>query len=369
MNFPRIEHIDDVLPHIEGRDEFKVMERDECTTIDYVYQSPKTFSHPILRECRGIKFCNETGRIIARPFQKFFNLGEKPSEERGRDFDEAQVWEKADGSLLHFIFYQGKLRACTKAGITDVSLKAEKELELSDKFFKVMGSLTRLGYTPCFEYVSPNNRIVVRYEEPSLKLLVIRHNTSGDYLDVNLRMYAEVLGVEVAERFPSFRLSTIKEWKDREGVVLAWPDGYRLKVKADDYVLRHRVKDDITREHRLMEIVLNESVDDLVGVVDAHDYEVVLSYQKYVLGGVQASVSRLNSMLDSFKGMERKDVAKLVAKHPKPLQSVFWQCYSGKDAREALVEFLLKKTNKQTSLDMVRVLFDNDVSEALNQTK
>lgn len=363
MNFPRIEHIDDVLPHIEGRKEFKVMVRPEATTIDYVLQTPETFSHPILKECRGIKFCNETGEIIARPFQKFMNLGEKPDEEVGRDFSEAEVWEKRDGSLLHYITFNGEVRACTKAGITDVSTQAESELQLPESTLVRIGVMLGQGFTPCFEYTSPNNRIVVKYARPKITLLAVRDNVTGNYLDVNeASMY---LNIDVTRAFKVFSLQDVRAWTELEGVVLAWPDGYRLKVKADDYVLRHRVKDDMSREHRLMEIILNDSIDDLVGVVDGEDYERILAYQKYVRGGLEVTTSRLNSMLESFAGMERKGVAKLVQKHTKPVQSVFWQCYGGKGVRESLEGFILKKSNKQVNLNSVRVLFDTDVQNVL----
>ena len=79
--FPRIETINDVLPAIEGRDEFIVAEREHYTIVNYVVSMPDTFpvintvqliqnfdvSEPIFetrddryaairRECRGIVF-------------------------------------------------------------------------------------------------------------------------------------------------------------------------------------------------------------------------------------------------------------------------------------------------------------------------
>jgi len=357
MNFPIINNINEVLPHLEGRKEFKVTVRDECTTIDYVFQEPTTFELPILKECRGLKFCNTTGEVIARPFQKFFNLGEKPDEEKGRDYSSAQVWEKVDGSLLHFILHNGEVRACTKAGITDVSKQAEDELNLSPEFLLGGGNYLDMGFTPCFEYTSPNNRIVVRYKEAKLVLLAVRDNLTGEYL-TDIKHIASKLGIEATKQYKEFTLQAVREWKEREGVVLVWRDGYRLKVKADDYVLRHRVKDDVSREHRLLEIILNDGVDDLVGIVDDEDYQRILTFQQSVLQGLEITVKSVDEMLDKTSGMERKDVAGVVKQCNKPFQTVFWLSYDGKDPREVLVGYLLKNVNKQVNVDKVRGLYE-----------
>ncbi len=76
MTYPTIHHIDDVLPHIAGRSEFVVAERDGYTAIDYNFALADTFDDPMRLECRGIKF-DADGKILARPFQKFFNIGER----------------------------------------------------------------------------------------------------------------------------------------------------------------------------------------------------------------------------------------------------------------------------------------------------
>ena len=89
LTFPTFNHIDDVIPHIEGWDEFKVMDKGWYTVINYVVAFEETFSYDshdgsdsylntnIRRECRGLIFDNETGNLISRPYHKFFNAGER----------------------------------------------------------------------------------------------------------------------------------------------------------------------------------------------------------------------------------------------------------------------------------------------------
>ncbi|CAO4143290.1 hypothetical protein [Methylorubrum extorquens] len=76
MSFPKIEHIDDVTPHVSFDKGFVVSRRPDHTVIDYVFALPETFDTPIARECRGLKF-DRDGLLIGRPFHKFFNLGER----------------------------------------------------------------------------------------------------------------------------------------------------------------------------------------------------------------------------------------------------------------------------------------------------
>ena len=79
-----INHIDDVWPFVEHKDEIILIDKGSYTVLDYVYQDENTFDVPQAMECRGIKF-NADGTVLARPFAKFFNYGERgtdlPSQE------------------------------------------------------------------------------------------------------------------------------------------------------------------------------------------------------------------------------------------------------------------------------------------------
>ena len=106
--FPVINHIDDVLPHIEGDESFVVIDKGDYTLIDYVLEMSSTFpplkdslSAAIRRECRGICF-DKSGKIIRRPFNKFFNVGQK-EETLVQNMDWSiphTVMDKRDGSMI-----------------------------------------------------------------------------------------------------------------------------------------------------------------------------------------------------------------------------------------------------------------------------
>jgi tRNA splicing ligase len=106
-DFPQINNINDVLPHISGKDEFRVMEKDWYTVVNYAVAFGETFQwnendpvgSAIRRECRGLIFDGETGNLISRPYHKFFNVGEKDETQLHKiNLNEPHVvLEKLDG--------------------------------------------------------------------------------------------------------------------------------------------------------------------------------------------------------------------------------------------------------------------------------
>ena len=190
--FPTIRHIDDVLPHIEGRSEFIVAEREYGTIINYVVQTQHTFDTDendpggaIRRECRGLKFL-KNGEIAARPFHKFFNVGERiETQPHLIDLTSPHfIEEKRDGSMLHPMIVDGYVRWMTKMGITDVSMLAEEYIAKNTKYKAFAIWCITEGLTPIFEWTSPNNKIVLAYEKDELTLLSVRENVSGKYLNI-----------------------------------------------------------------------------------------------------------------------------------------------------------------------------------------
>jgi hypothetical protein len=200
--FPTIKTIDDVLPAIEGRDEFIVAERDYATIVNYVVMKPDTFdidlndtveNHGefvpkglIRRECRGLMFA-PNGEIMSRSVHKFRNIGEcEETMPYNIDFSEPhQTFFKEDGSMVRPFKVGNHIRWGTKMGLSDVALLAEEYVASTPKYTKCAQYCIERNLTPVFEFVGPNNRIVVDYPEQSMILLAIRENFSGRYLDIH----------------------------------------------------------------------------------------------------------------------------------------------------------------------------------------
>jgi RNA ligase len=193
-NFPIINNIDDVLPHIKGRDEFYVAEKDGYTVINYAVELPDTFaidaSNPLTgamrRECRGLIF-NEKGLIASRAFHKFPNIGQW-SESRIENVDLSKphvIMDKLDGSMIRPFYAKGKLLWGTKMGTTEVADKALAFVNRNSNYISFAVWALGNGFTPIFEYTSPDNRIVLEYEFDNLMLLAVRNMVTGDYVNLH----------------------------------------------------------------------------------------------------------------------------------------------------------------------------------------
>lgn len=306
--FPIIKTINDVLPAIEGRDEFIVAEREGYKVINYNVGYEDTFTIDendvmenygrlipkgvMRRECRGIIFYPD-GRLMSRPFDKFFNVGER-EETQVRNIDLSQphvIMEKMDGSMIRPIRVNGEVRLATKMGITDTSIAAEQYLQSLDKerYAKIIAYLdTKLksGMTPLMEFVAPDNRIVIEYNEPDLVLLAVRDNYSGSYYDVNdlesvsfnstlslVPMYGAVEG-----SFEDY-IARQREAEGREGDIICFASGHRLKIKNDWYVRIHKVKDKIRTDRHILALVLENEIDDVMPHLDENDFERVRKFE------------------------------------------------------------------------------------------
>lgn len=201
--FPEIRTIDDVLPHIKDAEEFIVAEKDYGTIINYAVATEDTFPpvkvaggdakmraarslrNAIRRECRGIIFYPD-GRIMSRPLHKWFNVGER-EETLPRNINWSQshtIFEKLDGSMIRPVVVDGYIRWGTKMGVTEVSMNAEQYVSEHPRYSEFASWAVDNNLTPVFEWCSRKNRIVLDYPQDQLILLAVRHNISGEYLNV-----------------------------------------------------------------------------------------------------------------------------------------------------------------------------------------
>lgn len=291
--FPEIRTIQDVLPHIEGREEFIVAEREGYTVINYVVAMADTFDMTgpddlggaIRREARGLIF-DAGGNLMSRPFHKFFNVNER-AETQTYEIDMSQphvIMEKMDGSMIRPILVDGYLRLATKMGVTNVAMDAEAWLAAKDDRYKGwLLHCIKNGITPIFEWVSPFNQIVIAYEEADLVLLACRDNITGEYSMPN---YQDGCPFTIVPRYGSMD-GNIIEYIDRqrgkegrEGDIIRFADGHMLKIKNDWYVRIHKTIDRITFDRNIVDLIVNEEVDDVIPMLPTVQVDRIRDFEK-----------------------------------------------------------------------------------------
>ena len=379
-DFPEIKHIDDVIPHIEDRPEFKVMVKDWYTVVNYMVAFDDTFSlirershynMKIRRECRGLIFDTATGNLISRPYHKFFNAGEREETAINKInlYEPHVVLEKLDGSMIRPIPTKEGFRLGTKAGVTDVAMNAEYFIADKKHYSQFIHKCFQRNITPIFEWCSRKNRIVVDYPEDQLILTAMRYVSDGNYVHYDaMKNYASARDIPVVKAVDGLAVQNIdlfvkqvREWDDGEGVVLRFDNGHMVKVKADEYVLRHKSKDQISQEKNVLQVILDDSVDDVVPLLTPDDATRLKAFQ----GVFWASVVDLCIDMDHLfqigtkKYPDKKDFAvEYVQKEIPPMYApIMYAMKGGKGSRSTIVDMINKSLSTQTKIDQNRWLF------------
>lgn len=368
MIFPSIEHIDDVLPAIEGRSEFRVIRAPEVVSVDYTFVLPDSFDCPIRRECRGIKFSPTSGDIVARPLHKFFNMGEKPETSYANVMASGidAVMDKRDGSMVH-TFRSGpdSWFFATRAGATPHAAEAAKLAQTYPYFRDLMEWCGDQDVTPIFEWTSPENRIVLRYSKPELTLLALRGIVSGEYWpQEDIDTVAENFGIPAVENIPypatrDFDPLAVKNETGREGYVLRLYSGDMVKVKTEEYVLMHRTKDATRSEKDVLALCLDGKLDDALPLLDESDAYRLRVYDAAVAQLVARLVSKVVDTKRFFAGATRKLFASYVSRELDPiLRGPAFKAWDGADPSGAVIASLrgVTKTSRATSEAMNRLI-------------
>ncbi|MAZ17937.1 MAG: hypothetical protein CL535_16605 [Ahrensia sp.] len=366
MTHPTITHIDDVLPSVKDRTDFVVVDKGDYTVIDYVYALPDSFDDPIRRECRGIKFARD-GSILARPFHKFFNIGEREETQPAAiDFNEPHsVTEKLDGTMIHAAFVNGVGCFMTRMGRTDHALRAERHFTRAIERECAILMHGEHPATPIFEWTAPDNRIVVRYEESALTLLAIRRNEDGHYYPrAVVEDWAKDMGIpHVAHHTQRHNsaadfLAYARAIQGAEGFVVRFDSGLWVKAKGEDYVLKHRAKDSIMHEKNILALVLSGGIDDVLPLLDDADADAVREYATAVELGIAEQAEALWAIIaDNDNGYDRKTFATtVVPRLHQSLRPLAFQIYDGVAPRQAITERLAANCNSQTQVDAYRPL-------------
>ncbi|TKK84665.1 2'-5' RNA ligase [Herbidospora galbida] len=192
---------------------------------------------PAVRASRGLIIDN-TGRVIARPFPKFFNHNEAHAPSI-HPANTVRVTDKLDGSLGVIYVWEGETYIATRGSFVSAqAIHATKVLREKYPTFRPPD-----GVTVLVEIVYPQNRIVVDYGAlDDLILLGAVANFSG--LIFSQEAIPEWTG-PVAATLPADTFADALALVDRQNaegvVVLDLFSNQQVKIKQQDYVAKHRI--------------------------------------------------------------------------------------------------------------------------------
>ena len=172
-----------------------------------------------------------------------------------------QMISKIDGSTLIISKYKGELIARTRGTADAFMLGNGNEINLLRKKYPTAFNWTEdtLDFSLIFEWVTPNNKIVIEYGEVDMYLTgIIEHGPYRMMKQADLDLTAKQLGFKRPEVF-SFdsvkeMLEEVSLFEGKEGVCVYCNRGQDIrKVKGEWYLALHRMKDELGSIKRVID--------------------------------------------------------------------------------------------------------------------
>lgn len=272
---------------------------DNMVLLDYnQIDSPKT--HPFVIECRSLILSLDKFDLISMKFPRFFNYGEAPELVADFDYSQAVVLEKADGSLIgvyfnpHTMRWEISTRGMAKAEGEHIMGGTFRQRVLAAfgyasevEFQKMFSQIADAEYTYIYEYTSPENRIVTKYEADEMVLIGIARKSfnpkqeCGIGLDWETMVYEATiqqeaeLNVRLPKRFNATVdvqqiVEMVNSFANLEEGVVIWEEktNRRVKLKSRTYLAAHRLRGEnaVPTRKNMLEVVLEGEIDELLAI-------------------------------------------------------------------------------------------------------
>jgi len=226
---------------------------------------------PVVQACRGIVLdSNDNWKVACHTFEKFFNSVEKSAAKVS--WDNANIYEKLDGSLIQLFYYDGKWNMTTSGSPDGAGPVGDNPFTFKELFWETWNYLSydfpkdkSLSYA--FELCTEHNRIVVSHDSPRIVLLGARSNVTNEELDVY-----DVGGNhnwEIVNRYDIGDINVLNDLlKDmdpysQEGFVVCDSNFNRIKIKSQKYVAIHHVITSMS-ERKILDIVRNGETEEVL---------------------------------------------------------------------------------------------------------
>jgi T4 RnlA family RNA ligase len=265
-------------------------------------------------DMRGMTFVFNKDRSLYKRFlmlSKFFNLNqvENTQYKLVKDKKIKSVSVKEDGSLVAFMnLPDGTIFAKTIGSFDNEQTAAAMKIVNADsKKEEFIRETLNKGLTPLFEYVSWDNRIVLKYGSPELRLLGFRDNNDGSFIPAHTTLASYSWNGNMAAQIsPGKSLDDLIEWaetaENAEGVVIEFEDGQFIKLKSNWYFRLHGLRTtNIFREDYVIDNYLNEKLDDLLAQLDEKEDADAFKFVDRVINAVDNYLKAINIGVERLK--------------------------------------------------------------------
>lgn len=271
----------------------------------------------VTMQARGL-ITKPDGTIIALPFKKFFNIDEHIGEIPLEPF---KVTEKMDGSLAISYVVDGEVYLATRGSFT--SEQAIRATQILHSHYSGFTSFMvhKAYYTYLFEVIYPANRVVVDYGDmEDLVLLAIINRTTGQEYNIHDAIFANLWPFPVVRWYDGIKdIAELKKLEEanKEGFVLHFESGLRLKAKFEEYKRLHKLLTQINAKVIWELLKNNQPFDDLLNRVPDEFYQWVQNTRDSLIAQFREIEEASKQVYEQVKNLQtRKEQAMLVTKMP-----------------------------------------------------
>lgn len=301
------------------------------------------------RVSRGLILNIETGEVVARPFDKFFNWNEGGRMPLEGSMITA-ITEKMDGSMGVLYRHNGQMRIATRG-----SFESEQALwatEFVNRVHPVLASSEFDAWTFLFEIIYPDNRIVVDYgADEKLVLLAMRQRHTGEYLASGLQAVAYSLGIPFAPVHTFEDMDAVLAATpsiEHEGYVIEMSDGSRWKIKGDKYRALHKIISQVSFNAVLDAVIANGWHEYRLAVPEEFHPEIDGYYaeitQSVDLTDLIVRSTMTPELITGF--ITRKDMALWVQQQPRDIQRFYFNHFDGKYQRSDILKMIPRRNTR-----------------------
>ena len=279
----------------------------------------------VTMQCRGLITEDTTGKVLVRPFKKFFNyeevVGKGVIPSKG---DYVYIQEKMDGSLGILFCYEGEWIMSTRGSFT--SDQAIRGMEILKRKYSVFDRAWLQEYAYLVEIIYPENRIVVDYGKEKITFLSVVLNEGWkweptDETELHWTMACSIFAAngikksDIVKTEQHFNFSdelyqSLKEKNEnnKEGFVLRFfPGNFRMKIKFEDYVRLHKIMTNLSTT-AVWEVLSNGgSMDEILKDVPDEFYDKIKEYENELVSQFNILKREYEYIFMTFQALGLRD--------------------------------------------------------------
>ena len=294
------------------------------------------FTDIMNRNARGLTYDSD-GNIVTIGFEKFFNYRQLDEYQTYTDdFKEKysdtnrnlnlEVYEKLDGTFITLGLDKNENLVAATSSST-----SSKYTQIAEDYFNNLPNIDKIktfmkntNMSLMFEYTSPDNLIVIPYNQTEFTLIGARQRDINAPISEykELQVIAGLFDLKVCQS-QKMDLDQIIEYqktnKTSEGFVARNEYGNLLKFKTDYWFEEKENLGDLffgnpltqQKVNKYVELYLNDEMDDFIAYKNQRDGKGGLQEIEQLYNQLQTRVSEYKTLTDKYKDLSRRDIAQL----------------------------------------------------------